>query len=200
MWFSERNSGKSFLLSIILLGAGLWSKAMACDCESVRSVEQEFTDSYLVIKGHIIATDTVSYLSAAYPDQRGLRFGIGKRRFKPVADREYFLRVTVVVDTNYKSSTVLPDTIYVITAREGSGCGIYFPYYMDLPGIPKGFYDFVIYGSRYSYGAIVEKKQKKKTTREIITSYSANTFVTNSCRRTRRADPFELAALNGLKR
>jgi hypothetical protein len=190
-----RLPGKAILLNLLLFGTSLLPKAMACDCGPHRSVEEEFIYAQLVIKGHIIATDTVSYLSAAYLDN-------GRGRLKAMISREYFLQVTVVVDTNYKSSTQLPDTIYVLTIQGNGSCDVYFPSYSyaSIPGLPKDFYDFVIYGARYNYGTIVEKKQKKKMVKQVVTNYSANTFVTSSCWRTRRADPTELAALSRLKK
>jgi hypothetical protein len=166
-----------------------------CSCVPKPPVEDAFKYADLVVKGRIIGTDTVRMISSIVYDKKGIR--VGRHKFS--AREEDFVRVKFVVETNFKSTTPLPDTIYVLTSPESTACGYPFFPYLDYENIPREIYNYIIYGEKWVDKSITTYQSGKKVRGEIKKAVSSNTFATSICMRTRPIDPEELNKLNKIK-
>ncbi|WP_153796934.1 hypothetical protein [Foetidibacter luteolus] len=177
---------------LIILSLFTYGTVLACRC-AIHTTEEEYKRSELVVRGTIIGTDTVTLATGLNTDRHGIRYG--KRRYS--LNFELLLRVKVVVEKNFKSSTHLPDTIYVLTSTQGTACG--YPFHTYHPEFPSIFYDFIIYGDRLTQYSIQEIKKRKRLVKQITRYASDDAFFTSRCRLTERSNEQELAKLEKLK-
>lgn len=184
------------LLAVLLGSARLRIQDnLFCSCIPLPPVEEEFKYADLVVKGRIIGMDTVNLVSSIVYDKKGIKAG----RHKFSTREENFVRVQFLVEINFKSSNQLPDTIYILTSPEPTACGYPFMPYLDYENIPRGIYDYIIYGDKWMERSITSFQSGKKIKGIIKETLSSNTFVTSRCMRTRQTNSEELQKLNQLK-
>ena len=181
---------KTLYLFIICLFS--YRTLFACSC-SIATTEEEYKRSELVVKGKIVGADTIIASNNMVFDSHGVKYGNHKYSL-------YFqklLRIKFVVEANYKSTTQVPDTIFILTSTQSSACGYPFPPYLNQLSSP--YYDFIIYGDCWIGYSTQDSMKGKRTIKQIKKVTSSNTFFTSSCRLTQYSNEAELTKLEKLK-
>ena len=162
-----------------------------CKCE-LPSLEEEFKKSELVIVGRLLSLDTIMASNTMYRNRRGIKYG----RHRYEISKSTFIRAKLLVQNNFKTSTILPDTIYVLTDDTYTSCGFLFPLYIDDPSSDT---DFIIYGDRWIDHSIVKSQKGKHIKKSIKVTPLNNTFYTDRCRLTSRLNKEKIEKLEKLK-
>ena len=159
-------------LSIIVLTLLTHTACIACSCMDSVTLENALRKSNIVIKGRAIEMDTVGVFDSFIYAKNGIRVG----KEKLLEKRHLRIRYKVLVDTVYKSSYLLKDTIYILTGFLGGfDCGM--PLIIDMP--------MLISADNYIEKEIIVVKKENKIRRQLKTNVSKNIFNTSTCHYTR---------------
>lgn len=182
------------VVAILVMSADKKPVSVTCLCGEKQPVDTAYKYTDLVVKGRIVGEDTV-FTNEIFHSKKGVK--TGNHRY---TSRSYrMLRITFVVEKNFKSPFPIPDTIFVLTDPDPSACGAHFMPYLKDENIPREFYNYIIYAGKWEDISLITHKVGKKTRGEIKRVLSSNTFVTSSCTRTRMLDPDELEKLNKIR-
>lgn len=132
--------------------------------------------------------DTIKTSNTLVTAKNGTK--IGKQKYSLYTER--FVRVKILVEKNLKKSTTLPDTIYVLTEIE---CGFSFIPYLAEGRVDDIFYQYIIYGDKWTEKSIEKTQKGKRHVSQIKTIIRNDTFYTSMCRRTQRINDEELKRL-----
>lgn len=181
----------SIFLLLICLGYAS-SKAIACLCSGIPTTEEAFKRSELVVTGRIVGMDTIYSANTLVADKKGLK--VGKRKYKLYEER--FVRVKILVEKKYKSSTILPDTIYVLTEI---GCGVHFTPFFEELNSNSIRHKYIVYGDKWVEKTLEKIKKRKKYVGQIKIHERNDTFYTTMCSRTQPKNDDELKRLDKIK-
>jgi hypothetical protein len=168
--------------------------ALACSCPGRLTTEQDYKRSDLVIQGRIIGADTIYSSNTLFHDKKGTK--IGRHKFSVYTAK--FLRIKLVVEKNFKSISNLPDTIYILTSSESDACGYPFTPFLGQGVLPDSYYQYIIYGDKWTEKSIIKYKKRKKYVGQIKETLLGDTFFTSICRRTQSVNEAELNILSKL--
>ncbi len=121
--------------------------------------------------GKIVGVDTITAGNYIWQDKHGIKYG----KHKYSIGFEDLVRVKLIPEINFKSSTQLPDTIYILTSTQSTACGYQFPPYYTQ--IPSSYYDFIIYADRWIDYSIEEVAKDNRRIKQIKRTILQNTFL-----------------------
>ena len=162
-----------------------------CNCWPLDKPEQEFKRSELVMVGLIIQSEPFKAAGYLTSDKRGIK--INHRRYLP--DTSEYIKHTVLVQQKLKSSSSLPDTIYII-AKPIENCGP--PIHsFDLATalVQPNMLRYLFYVDAFQEYKAATKMKGNKIIKTIDKQTHQNVFVAERCRHNQFATEKALAEI-----
>ena len=174
------------VLFIHLLTMVVSTEAFPCTCISFdeQRTEAEFKFSDLAVKGRIIAESEYTYYDTAELTLAKIRFD--KKTYSYLI-RKYKV-FSLVIDSKFKSTTPIRDTIQILTGFGGGDCG----YQFELGK------EYIVYVQSWKEKNITIQRKKRKDKRMVVETSVENKFYTDICRFTQKANSKELEKLKRL--
>ncbi|MBM3186831.1 MAG: hypothetical protein FJZ67_11085 [Bacteroidetes bacterium] len=169
----------TFSLYLALLFLGFSNTVIACDCKPSSSIEKSFENSRLVIHGKVLSKEFITYSETLLPNWSDTLTKWAKDKGQLLdlaAITPNVIRVKVLVLNAYKNQSHL-DTLTIFTPRSSANCG--------FNEFEVGN-EFVIFNGEDLFKPTVFKTYGS-TNIQLF-----NTFWTNQCTRTSKANQEEL--------
>jgi hypothetical protein len=180
------NFKHTFAILRVIILTHLATLTLACTCigKDKQTTESELNFVDMAVKGKIIAVTNFDYYDTTAYSLAGLKFDPNRSGY---LIRKYRL-YTFVVDTKFKATKLIGDTIQIVTGYGGGDCG----YEFDIGK------DYIIYGGAWKEKTISVRHRKRKEKRRVVEQTIANKFYTDICRLTQDSNEKELANLKRL--
>lgn len=181
-----RNFKHTCSIITFLILTHLTTATFACTCigKDKQTTENELNFVDLAVKGNIIAVANFDYYDTPSYSSAGLKYdpiqsGYLIRKYKVF---------TLVVDSKFKATKSISDTVQIVTGYGGGDCGYEFE-------IGK---DYIIYAETWKEKTVCFRHRKRKDKKRVIETAIANKFYTDICRLTQGSNQKELTNLKRL--